>query len=41
MTKHRRASRPRTSPYYPSQQFTGQAGFGDARTRFGYPGSPR
>jgi hypothetical protein len=41
MTKHRRASRPRTSPYYASQQFTGQAGFGDGRARLGYPGSPR
>ena len=41
MPKRHRTLRPRTSPYYPSQQNASQAGFGDARARLGYPGNPR
>jgi hypothetical protein len=35
MTRHRRSTKPRSSPYYPSQQHAGPAGYGDSRARFG------
>lgn len=37
MPRNHRPPKPRSSPYYPSQQHSGQSTFGDDRARLGPP----